>query len=148
MFINTFNLSFIELLKALSIHPSVLILFIYPMIHSFKIHSYINHNPLIQSTIRNPFSKSFIKSFIRPLIQSSIQSTNSFIHSFIHSFRSCKIEEGTSGLKSAIWTPDSLHVLTRADFDIRLTVWSLTSKAVAYIKHLSKAASNGISFSR
>lgn len=60
---------------------------------------------------------------------------------------SCKIEEGTSGLKSAIWTPDSLHVLTRADFDIRLTVWSLTSKAVAYIKHLSKAASNGISFS-
>ena len=62
--------------------------------------------------------------------------------------RSCKIEEGSSGLKSAIWTPDSLHVLTRADFDVRLTVWSLTSKAVAYIKHTSKAGQDGIAFSR
>jgi len=60
---------------------------------------------------------------------------------------SCKIEEGTSGLKSAIWTPDSLHVLTRADFDVRLTVWSLTSKAVAYVKHLSKAGNSGLAFS-
>ena len=62
--------------------------------------------------------------------------------------RSCKIDEGSGGLKWAVWTPDSLHVMSAADFDVRLTVWSLASKAVAYVKHLSKAGRNGIAFSR
>ena len=50
-------------------------------------------------------------------------------------------------MKWAMWTPDSVHVLSAADFDVRLTVWSLTSKAVAYVKHLSKAGADGLAFS-
>jgi len=60
---------------------------------------------------------------------------------------SCKIDEGSAGLKWALWTPDSLHVISNADFDVRATVWSLTSKAVAYVKHMSKAGINGLAFS-
>lgn len=60
---------------------------------------------------------------------------------------SCKIDEGSAGLVSHSWSPDSRHVLTTADFDIRLTVWSLTSKQVAYIKHASKARASAIHFS-
>jgi len=60
---------------------------------------------------------------------------------------SCKIDEGSAGLAWARWSPDSLHVLTMADFNVRVTVWSLASKAVAYLKHVSKAGEKGIAFS-
>lgn len=31
------------------------------------------------------------------------------------------------------WSPDSRHVLTAADFNIRMTVWSLTDKSAVPI---------------
>ncbi|KAH6933148.1 hypothetical protein HPB50_012499 [Hyalomma asiaticum] len=46
----------------------------------------------------------------------------------------CRISEGSLGLISACWSPDSQHILTTADFQIRTTVWSLVEKAVLYLK--------------
>lgn len=46
----------------------------------------------------------------------------------------CRISEGSLGLISACWSPDSQHILTTADFQIRTTVWSLVEKSVLYLK--------------
>ncbi|XP_064459451.1 WD repeat-containing protein WRAP73-like isoform X2 [Ornithodoros turicata] len=46
----------------------------------------------------------------------------------------CKITEGVMGLSSARWSPDSRHVLSSSDFQIRVTIWSLTSKSISYLK--------------
>lgn len=46
----------------------------------------------------------------------------------------CRISEGSLGLVSACWSPDSRHILTTADFQIRTTVWSLIEKSVLYLK--------------
>jgi len=45
-----------------------------------------------------------------------------------------KISEGAVGLTSAVLAPDSRHVLSKSELDLRLTIWSLTSKKVRYIK--------------
>lgn len=40
------------------------------------------------------------------------------------------------------WSPDSRHILTTSDFQLRLTVWSLVSTACVHVpwpKHGSKA---------
>lgn len=59
-----------------------------------------------------------------------------------------RISEGVvAGLVHARWAPDSRHVLTVADFQLHVSVWSLTSKTVYYIKN-PKFASAGQSFSR
>ena len=50
----------------------------------------------------------------------------------------CKIDEGSAGLCHVHWAPDSRHVLTTAQFHLRITVWSLTSKNVSYIKYPKK----------
>lgn len=47
----------------------------------------------------------------------------------------CKIDEGSAGLIDLRWSPDSRHILTTADFHLRITVWSLVNKSVSYIKH-------------
>ncbi len=46
----------------------------------------------------------------------------------------CKIDEALAGLTHACWAPDSRHVLTRSEFNLRLSIWSLVRKAVTYIK--------------
>ena len=46
----------------------------------------------------------------------------------------CKIDEALAGLTHAQWAPDSRHILTRSDFNLRLSVWSLIRKSVTYIK--------------
>lgn len=50
----------------------------------------------------------------------------------------CKIDEGSAGLLKCNWSPDSRHILTTADFHLRITVWSLMNKSVSYMKHPKK----------
>ncbi|XP_048751589.2 WD repeat-containing protein WRAP73-like [Ostrea edulis] len=47
----------------------------------------------------------------------------------------CKIDEGSAGLCAARWSPDGRHILTTADFYLRITVWSLVTKSVSYIRY-------------
>jgi len=47
----------------------------------------------------------------------------------------CKIDEGSAGLLKVSWSPASRHILTVADFHLRITVWSLTDKSVSYMKY-------------
>ncbi|XP_072043725.1 WD repeat-containing protein WRAP73-like [Amphiura filiformis] len=51
----------------------------------------------------------------------------------------CKIDEGSAGLISARWSPDGRHILTTAEFHLRITVWSLVTKSVSYIKYPKEA---------
>ncbi|XP_003444836.1 WD repeat-containing protein WRAP73 [Oreochromis niloticus] len=59
----------------------------------------------------------------------------------------CKIDEGSIGLVSSRWSPDGRHILNTTEFHLRITVWSLCTKAVSYIKY-PKACQKGIDFSR
>ncbi|XP_015999879.2 WD repeat-containing protein WRAP73 isoform X2 [Rousettus aegyptiacus] len=59
----------------------------------------------------------------------------------------CKIDEGSAGLVASCWSPDGRHVLNTTEFHLRITVWSLCTKSVSYIKY-PKACQRGISFSR
>nr|XP_022337622.1 WD repeat-containing protein WRAP73-like [Crassostrea virginica] len=47
----------------------------------------------------------------------------------------CKIDEGSAGLCATRWSPDGRHILTTADFYLRITVWSLVTKSVSYIRY-------------
>lgn len=68
------------------------------------------------------------------------------IWSIEHPEWTCKIDEGSAGLVACHWSPDSRHVLTMSDFQLRITLWSLISKSVAYIKH-PKLLQGGLDFS-
>uniref|UniRef100_A0A8C7GWK2 WD repeat containing, antisense to TP73 n=1 Tax=Oncorhynchus kisutch TaxID=8019 RepID=A0A8C7GWK2_ONCKI len=54
----------------------------------------------------------------------------------------CKIDEGSIGLVSSRWSPDGRHILNTTEFHLRVTVWSLCTKAVSYIKY-PKACQKG-----
>ncbi|KAK3803640.1 hypothetical protein RRG08_023356 [Elysia crispata] len=58
----------------------------------------------------------------------------------------CKIDEGSAGLSAVTWSPDGRHILTTADFHLRITVWSLVTKSVSYIRY-PKQCAKGIDFS-
>mmetsp|Transcript_17342 Transcript_17342/g.33382 ORF Transcript_17342/g.33382 Transcript_17342/m.33382 type:complete len:435 (-) Transcript_17342:1765-3069(-) len=58
----------------------------------------------------------------------------------------CKIDEGPAGISHARWTPDGRQIITVADFNIRLTVWSLVNKSSTYLK-APKFPSKGLTFS-
>lgn len=58
----------------------------------------------------------------------------------------CKIDEGIAGVEAARWTPDGLHILLVAEFQIRITIWSLTDKTFLYLSG-PKHAVKGIQFS-
>ncbi|KAH9126662.1 hypothetical protein AeMF1_002924 [Aphanomyces euteiches] len=58
----------------------------------------------------------------------------------------CKIAEGICGLISALWTPDTCHVITVSDFRIHATVWSLAD-ATKYVIRNPKLGADGFSFS-
>lgn len=49
-----------------------------------------------------------------------------------------KIIEGIAGISHIQWSPDSRHILTLAEFNVKLTVWSLVQKLVRYIKYPKK----------
>lgn len=59
----------------------------------------------------------------------------------------CKIDEGLAGIAYARWSPDSRHILTTSEFQLRLTVWSLVNTACVHVQW-PKHTSRGISFTR
>ncbi|KAK3157146.1 hypothetical protein QOZ80_2AG0116810 [Eleusine coracana subsp. coracana] len=59
----------------------------------------------------------------------------------------CKIDEGQAGIAYARWSPDSRHILTTSEFQLRLTVWSLVNTACVHVQW-PKHASRGVSFTK
>ena len=59
----------------------------------------------------------------------------------------CKIDEGPAGIAYARWSPDSRHILTTSEFQLRLTVWSLVNTACVHVQW-PKHASRGVSFTK
>ncbi|NXN98622.1 WRP73 protein, partial [Rhinopomastus cyanomelas] len=59
----------------------------------------------------------------------------------------CKIDEGSVGLVASCWSPDGRHILNTTEFHLRITVWSLCTKSVSYIKY-PKACQQGITFTK
>ncbi|CAH8848513.1 unnamed protein product [Trichobilharzia szidati] len=57
----------------------------------------------------------------------------------------CKVDEGSAGLLSAVWAPDSRHFLTTTDFHLRITIWSVSEVSVSYLE-LPKACANNLAF--
>lgn len=47
----------------------------------------------------------------------------------------CKIEDPVLGILHARWAPDSRHILTFSDYQMRVSVYSLIDKTIQYIKH-------------
>lgn len=45
----------------------------------------------------------------------------------------CKISEGVAGLVTAVWGGDSRQVATFADFNVHLTLWSLTDQSTLVV---------------
>ena len=52
----------------------------------------------------------------------------------LHSDWRAKITEGPSGLVDIQFSPDSRHLISLADFNIKLTIWSMIEKRTRYIK--------------
>jgi len=59
----------------------------------------------------------------------------------------CKIDEGPAGIAYARWSPDSRHILTTSEFQLRLTVWSLVNTACVHVQW-PKHGSRGVSFTK
>ncbi|XP_042650568.1 WD repeat-containing protein WRAP73 isoform X2 [Tyto alba] len=59
----------------------------------------------------------------------------------------CKIDEGSAGLVASCWSPDGRHILNTTEFHLRITVWSLCTKSVSYIKY-PKACQQGVAFTK
>ncbi|XP_032903692.1 WD repeat-containing protein WRAP73 isoform X2 [Amblyraja radiata] len=59
----------------------------------------------------------------------------------------CKIDEGSAGLVASRWSPDGRHILNTTEFHLRITVWSLCTKSVSYIKY-PKACQHGMDFTK
>lgn len=59
----------------------------------------------------------------------------------------CKIDEGPAGVSYARWSPDSRHILTTSEFQLRLTVWSLLNTACVHVQW-PKHGSKGVSFNK
>ncbi|KAF5917412.1 hypothetical protein HPG69_007006 [Diceros bicornis minor] len=59
----------------------------------------------------------------------------------------CRIDEGSAGLVASCWSPDGRHILNTTEFHLRITVWSLCTKSVSYIKY-PKACQQGMTFTR
>lgn len=47
----------------------------------------------------------------------------------------CKIDEGLAGMINCFWAPTSRHIVTVAEFNLRMTVWSMVDKSVQYINN-------------
>ena len=59
----------------------------------------------------------------------------------------CKIDEGHAGISLARWSPDSRHILTTSDFQLRLIVWSLVNTACVHVQ-CPKSTPKGVSFTK
>jgi WD40 repeat protein len=58
----------------------------------------------------------------------------------------CSIDEGVQGMKYALFSPDSLHILTISEHNIKLSIRSLVDKSLLYINY-PKYSKKGLSFS-
>ena len=58
----------------------------------------------------------------------------------------CTIDEGIQGMKNSLFSPDSLHVLSICDYNIKLSIRSLMDKSLLYI-NFPKFSKKGLSFS-
>lgn len=59
----------------------------------------------------------------------------------------CKIDEGLSGLATARFAPNSLNLITLSEFNVRATIWSLTSQKQKPLYILNpKFSSKGLDF--
>lgn len=59
----------------------------------------------------------------------------------------CKIDEGILGMNYALFSPDSFHVLSFSENNIKLTIRSLTDKSTFFI-NFPKFSKKGLSFSK
>ena len=51
-----------------------------------------------------------------------------------------------TGVQTAVWSPDGCHILLVADFQIRMTIWSLKRRSAIYVRG-PKHAERGLQFS-
>ena len=58
----------------------------------------------------------------------------------------CSIDEGIQGMKNALFSPDSLHILFICEYNIKLSIRSLIDKSLLYI-NFPKFSKKGLSFS-
>ena len=58
----------------------------------------------------------------------------------------CSIDEGIQGMKYALFSPDSLHILSICEYNIKLSIRSLVDKSLLYINY-PKFSKKGLSFS-
>ena len=49
------------------------------------------------------------------------------------------MQEGAAGLVDICWSTDSRHILSTAEFNVKLTVWSLVNKSINYVKNPKSA---------
>ena len=57
-----------------------------------------------------------------------------YVYRVLHSDWKAKITEGNGGLIDIQFSPDSRHLISYADFNVKLTIWSLIEKRTRYIK--------------
>ena len=57
----------------------------------------------------------------------------------------CSIDEGVQGMKYSLFSPDSLHVLTISEYNIKLSIRSLIDKSLLYINY-PKFSKKGLTF--
>lgn len=58
---------------------------------------------------------------------------------------SCRIQNKAAGVQRALWTPDAQSVLVVADFQIRLSVWSIADSSCTHLPG-PKFGERGIDF--
>ncbi|XP_024937280.1 WD repeat-containing protein WRAP73 [Cephus cinctus] len=59
----------------------------------------------------------------------------------------CKLIEGSAGLERVIWSPDNRHIITVADFNIQISIWSLENRNVTYIQNSKSSTNKKLEFS-
>ncbi len=58
----------------------------------------------------------------------------------------CKIDEGPAGVNAPRWSPDGQNIILVADFQIRMTIWSLVNRTCLHING-PKFSDRGFAFS-
>ena len=59
----------------------------------------------------------------------------------------CRITEGAAGIGNAFWGPTSRHVITLADFNVRMSIWSLEDRSCVHVKFPKLSTRRGFDFS-
>ncbi|XP_024873154.1 WD repeat-containing protein WRAP73-like isoform X1 [Temnothorax curvispinosus] len=59
----------------------------------------------------------------------------------------CKLTEGSAGLQSVTWSPDSKNICTIADFNIQISIWNLEEQTVSHIQNVKSSSFDKLHFS-